>query len=174
MLRPYITTDQISYPTQVTGTLLADGRGKQNRPLGVHTRACERLANRDERGEAARIVGDAGSLEPQSAARDRDIEFRTEDRIEVGAEHNAVVSRFPFPAPATYVADSVNRDVVQASVTEHLRHTPAACGLRTGGCRDRRQRGLAGERHLVGTLDMRACGADPVVREKCGNHAAKL
>src|SRR2546430_11104673 len=58
--------------------------------------------------------------------------------IEVGAEHNAVVSRFPFPAPATYVADSVNRDVVQASLTEHLRHTPAACGLRTGRSEERR------------------------------------
>ena len=161
-------------PTEIAATLLAHGRHKQDRLPGFYPRSYECLADRDERGEAACIVGDAGSLEPQSAARDRDIEFWTEDRIEVGAEHNAVVSRFPFPAPATYVADSVNRDVVQASVTEHLRHTPAACGLRTGGCRDRRQRGLAGERHLVGTLDMRACCADLVVREKCGNHAAKL
>src|SRR5947208_6402825 len=161
-------------PTEIAATLLADGRDKQNRPLGVHTRARERLANRDERGEAACVVGDAGSLEPQSAARDRDIEFWTEDRIQVGAEPNAVVSRFPFPAPATYVADSVNRDVVQASVTEHLRHTPAACGLRTGACRDRRQRRLAGEGPLVGRPGVRRCRADPGVREKGGNDAAEL
>src|SRR5438094_1321250 len=161
-------------PTEIAATLLAHGRHKQDRLPGFYPRSYECLADRDERGEAACIVGDAGSLGAQSAARDRDIEFWTGDCIEVGAEHDAVVSRVPLPAPATYVADSVNRDVVQASVTEHLRHTTAACGLRTGGCRDRRQRGLAGERHLVGTLDVRACGADPVVREKCGNHAAKL
>src|SRR5438046_6323930 len=164
----------IPAPTEIAVPLLAHGLHKQDRLLGFYPRSYECLADGDERGEAACIVGDAGSLEPQSAARDRDIEFWTEDCVEVGAEHNAVVSRFPFPAPATYVADSVNRDVVQASVTEHLRHTPAACGLRTGGCRDRRQRGLAGARHLVGPLDVRACGEDPVVREKCGNHAGKI
>src|SRR5947208_1514821 len=161
-------------PTEIAATLLAHGRHKQDRLPGFYPRSYECLADRDERGEAACIVGDAGSLEAQSAARDRDIEFWTEDCIEVGADHNAVVSRFPFPAPATYVADSVNRDVVQASVTEHLRHTPAACGLRTGACRDRRQRRLAGEGPLVGRPGVRRCRADPGVREKGGNDAAEL
>src|SRR5439155_11689838 len=60
-------------PTEIAATLLAHGRHKQDRLPGFYPRSYECLADRDERGEAACIVGDAGSLEAQSAARDRDI-----------------------------------------------------------------------------------------------------
>ncbi len=90
MLRPSIT-HQISDTTQVTGTLFPHGRGKQHRSPGVHPRLDERLADRDERGETARVVGDAWALESGPAAGDGNIEFGTEHGIEVRGEHDGSV-----------------------------------------------------------------------------------
>ena len=84
MLRPYITTDQISNPPQITGTLFAHRRGEQHWPPRLHARPHERLANRHERRQAAGVVGDPRALEPGPAPRDRHIELGTEDGVQMG------------------------------------------------------------------------------------------
>ncbi len=70
---------QMSHTTQIAGSLLADGRGKQDRPPGRDPRAYECLGDGDERCEAAGIVGDAGPFQPHATARHR--------HVEIGAEH---------------------------------------------------------------------------------------
>src|SRR6266567_6032269 len=101
MLRPYITTDQISYPTQVTGTLLADGRGEQNRTLGVYARVRERLANRHQRRQPARVVRDPGPFQPWPVPRHRDVQLGPKHGVEVGAQDNTGTGP---PAPAAPAA----------------------------------------------------------------------
>src|SRR6266705_5629126 len=113
-------------PTEIAATLLAHGGGEQDRSPRFNPRLDERLTNRDERSQTARVVGDAGTLESRAVARHGNIELGSENRIEMRADHNAIVSRFPFPAPATHVADSVDRDLVQSGITEHFRHPRAA------------------------------------------------
>src|SRR6266516_6185463 len=98
MLRPYITTDQISYPTQVTGSFLADGRGEQNRTLGVYARVRERLADRHQRRQPARVVRDPGPFEPWPVPRHRDVKLGPKHGVEVGAQDNTGTG--PPVAPA--------------------------------------------------------------------------
>jgi len=64
-------------------TFLAHGRGKQDRPPGLHARPDERLADRDESREAACIVGDARTLESWAPARHGNIQFRTEHGVQM-------------------------------------------------------------------------------------------
>src|SRR2546425_383994 len=97
--------------------------------------------------------------ESRAVARHGNIELRSENRIEMRAEHNAIVSRLPFAAPATHVADSIDRDLVQPGLTEHFRHPRAARPFRPGWGGNRGQRSLAAERRFVGALDVRARGA---------------
>jgi hypothetical protein len=92
----------------------------------------------------------------------------------VGGEHDAIVSRFPFPAPATHVADSVNRDLVQPGLTEHFCHPRAARPFRPGWRGNRGQRSLAAERRFVGVLDVRARGAHALVQKDGVDHVSKL
>src|SRR5205814_1605809 len=68
--------------------------------------------------------------------------------------------------PPGHVADLVDRDVVQADGAEQLGHVRGAVALGAGRRRNRTQRGLARERDFVGTLEVRARGADAVVREQ--------
>ena len=148
-------------PTEIAATFLANGRGEQDRSPRFNPRLDERLANRDERSQTARVVRDAGTLEPRPAPRHRHIQFGTEHGIEMCAENHAPRSPLPAPptTPATHVADSVDRDLVQSGITEHLRHPRAARSFRPGWGGNRGQRSLAAERRFVGALDVRARGA---------------
>src|SRR5713101_4403026 len=101
------SVQQVSYAAQIARAFLAHRRGEQDRSPRFNPRPDERLADRDECSQTARVVGDAGTLESRAVARHGNIELGSENRIEMRAEHNPIVSRFPFAAPATHVADSV-------------------------------------------------------------------
>ncbi len=73
--------EQVPHAAEVTRPFLAHGRGKQHRPPGINARPDERPADRDERGETARVVGDARALEPGPAARHGHVQFRTEHGV---------------------------------------------------------------------------------------------
>src|SRR5438034_273967 len=70
------------------------------------------------------------------------------------------------PEPPPHVPDLVDEDVAQAHFPEQLRCASGTLRLGTGGSRDRRQRGLAGEGHLVGALDVMARGAHALVSQQ--------
>lgn len=166
--------EQMADPTEITGSLLTHGRRKKDRSARFDARPDQRLADRDERSQTARVVGDARTLESRAAARHGNIELGSKDRIEMRAEHNAIVSRFPFPAPAAHVADSVNRDLVQPGLTEHMRHPRAARSFRSGRRGNCGQRSLAAECRFVGVLDVRARGAHAFVQKDGVDHVSKL
>src|SRR5882762_4959364 len=75
--------EQMPHAAEVTRPFLAHGRGKQDRPPGLHARPDERLADRDESREAACIVGDARTLESWAPARHGNIQFRTEHGVQM-------------------------------------------------------------------------------------------
>src|SRR5438309_4593952 len=77
--------------TEIAAPLLAHGRGEQHRPPRFHARTDETLADRDERREAACIVGDARALESRAAPGDGNIELGSKHRIEVRGEHDRSV-----------------------------------------------------------------------------------
>ncbi len=65
-----------------------------------------------------------------------------------------------------HVPRVIDRDVGQPDLAEQLRHARGAPAFGAGGRRDGGKRGLAGERHLVGTLDVMARRANALVREQ--------
>jgi hypothetical protein len=73
--------EQVSDATKIAGTLLTHGRGQQERSPHLHLRPDEGLADRDECGKAARVVGNAGALESWAAARYRHVQLWTEHGI---------------------------------------------------------------------------------------------
>ena len=168
------------HPTEIAGTLLTHGRGKQDRARRGHASAGECFPERHQRREAARIVGDARSFETWPAPRHGDVQLGPKDGVEVGRkDHARVVEgrsllRPSVDVPSPHVSHFIHVHVLQSDFAEHFRHARAACCLRTRGCRDGRQRCLAGERRLVRALDVRSGGADPLIGEKRGNHGAKL
>jgi hypothetical protein len=91
MLRPYITVDQISDPTQITGTLLPHRGGKQHRSLRRYAGADQGLTDRHERGQATRVVGDSRALEARAAPCDGHIEIGFKYGVQMGAQHYAPV-----------------------------------------------------------------------------------
>src|SRR5436309_15539715 len=97
-------------PTEIAATLLAYGRGEQDRSPRFNLRPDERLADRDECSQTARVIGDAGTLESRAVARHGNIELRSENRIEMRPEHNRIVSRLPVAAPAIAARHSQHAD----------------------------------------------------------------
>jgi hypothetical protein len=65
-----------------------------------------------------------------------------------------------------HVARVIDRDVGQADLAEQLRQARGTPAFRAGGRGDGGERGLAGERHLIGTLDVMARRANALVREQ--------
>src|SRR6266566_4752511 len=78
-------------PTEIAATLLAYGRGKQDRSPRFHPRLDERRADRDERSQTARVVGDAGTLESRAVARHGHVQFRTENGVQMRRQDDARV-----------------------------------------------------------------------------------
>ncbi len=77
--------------------------------------------------------------------------------------------RGPFPVPAeppVHVARVIDGDVGQADLAEQLRHVRGAPAFRAGGRGDGREHRLAGERPLIGALDVMARRANALVREQ--------
>src|SRR5438132_1189204 len=73
----------------------------------------------------------------------------------------------PFPgSPPGDVPNFVDRDVLQADGAEQLGHARRAVTLGSRRGRDRAQRRLARQRHLVGALDVMARGADALMPEQ--------
>src|SRR5205809_775906 len=60
--------------TEIAATLFPHGRGKQHRSPGFHPRPDERLADRDECGETARVV--AAAWRPSVASSERSMYAR--------------------------------------------------------------------------------------------------
>jgi len=58
----------VPHAEQITGAFFSHCRGEQDWSLGFHPRSNERFADRDERSQTARVVGDARPLEPRTAA----------------------------------------------------------------------------------------------------------
>src|SRR5207302_9645039 len=110
-------------PTEIAAPLLAHRRGEQDRSPRFHPRPDERSADRDERSQAACVVGDAGTLEPRPAPRHGNIEFRTKNGVQMRAQDNASVmwgrdTSCPY-RPTTHVSYIVDRDVFQTNVPQH-------------------------------------------------------
>ena len=61
---------QVPNAAQISGAFLADRRGEQHGAVRRDTRAHHGFTQGDKGGEAARVVGDPGSLESSAAARD--------------------------------------------------------------------------------------------------------
>src|SRR2546425_2240842 len=102
-------------PTEIAGTLLAHGGGEQDRSPRFHPRLDERLADRDERSQTARVVGDAGALEPRAATRHGNIQFRTKYRVQMRGYHDAsVAGHISIPSP--HVPHVVHAHVLQSHV----------------------------------------------------------
>src|SRR6266550_8855136 len=78
-------------PTEIAATLLAHRGGEQYRSPRFNPRLDERFADRNERREAACIVGDAGTLESRTVARHGNIQFRTKHSVQVGRQDDARV-----------------------------------------------------------------------------------
>jgi hypothetical protein len=163
MLRPYITVDQISYPTQITGALLPHRRCKQHRSLRRYAGADQGLTDRHERGQATRVVGDSRALEARAAPCHRNVEIGAEHGIEVGRENDATDGTAIDCIPSTDVSNLIHTNIGQSDVPKQLRDVRAArrFGPRRRG--DRGQRGLTGERRFIGALDMRARRTDSIV-----------
>src|SRR6266566_2559106 len=171
-------------PTEIAATLLAYGRGKQDRSPRFHPRLDERRADRDERSQTARVVGDAGTLESRAVARHRHIQFGTEHGIEVRGEHDGSVvwgrsMLRPYVAsivsiPPAHIPDLVNLHIRQSSLAQHFRHPRAARPFRPGWRGNRGERSLAAERRFVGALDVRARGAHALIEEDGVDHVSKL
>ena len=146
-------------PAPSSPTVAANNTGRR-----VWTRAA--VPDRDEGGQASRIVGNAGTFQARSAPRDRNVELRPEHRVQMRAQHDTVGFRVPLSVPGTYVAHIIYGDVMQPRVNKHFRDAPAARRLRSGRRRDRGQRRLSRERGFIAALDVRARGADAIVYEE--------
>ncbi len=83
--------EQVPYAAQIARAFFTDRRGEQHRPPRFHARTDERLADRDERREATGIVGDPWALEPRAAPRDGNIQFRTENGVQMRRQDDARV-----------------------------------------------------------------------------------
>src|SRR5258705_4647568 len=83
--------EQMPHAAEVPRSFLTHGRGQQDRSPGVYPRSNERFADRDERGETARIIGDAWALQPGPAARHGHVQFRTEHGVQMGGYDDASV-----------------------------------------------------------------------------------
>lgn len=174
MLRPYLATQQMTNPAQIPGSFLTDCGREQHRSLCLDARLHDGLTEGDEGREAARVVGDAGSFEARTLARDGDVELRPEHGVEMGTHHQTRVSRVPFPEPRLDVPDFIDRDTVQAGIREErrdLRPTRAFVARRRGY---RRQLGLALERGVIRALDVGARRADAGMGKQGIDHARKL
>jgi len=123
--------------------------------------------HRDERGQAARVVRNAGALEPLAAPLHRDVHLGPEHGVEMCGQHDrggglvTILSK-----PSVHVTGVVDRYVGQADLAEQFRHARGAPAFRARGRRDGGERCLAGERHLVGALDVMARRAYALVREQ--------
>jgi len=74
---------------------------------------------------------------------------------------------FPvLPEPSVHIPCVIDCHVGQPDLAEQLRHVRGAPAFRAGGRRDGGEHRLAGERHLVGALDMMARRANALVREQ--------
>src|SRR5438045_2318348 len=172
MLRPYTvpTVEEVFHAPQIPRAFLADRGGEQHRPSRAYARDDHGFSHGDERGQAARVVTDARTLEPLAPPLDGDVHFGPEHRVEVGRQYDGgpavPLPASPFPGgPPVHVSDLVDRDVVQADGAEQLGHVGGAVALGARRRRNRTQRRLARERDFVGTLEVRARGADAGVRE---------
>src|SRR5690348_7718230 len=116
-------------PTEITGTLLTHGCGKQDRAHRGHASAGECFPERHQRREAARIVGDARSFETWPAARHGDVQLGTKDGIEVGAQDHTITAGCLLTMPCPDVADVIDLHVREADLVKELGHALAACCL---------------------------------------------
>ena len=90
-MRARETIQQVSHAPQVARAFFSHRRGEQDRSLGFHPRPDECLADRDERSQAARVVGDAGSLEPRPVTGDGHIELGSEHGVQMRRDHDGSV-----------------------------------------------------------------------------------
>src|SRR5437867_767475 len=171
MLRPYIVLaiQQVFHPPQIPRSFFSDRRREQYGPRHRHACRDHRLRHRDQRGEAARVVRNARALEPLAAPLHRDVHLGPEDRVEMRRQYDRrglFAIRLQPPVDITRVID---HDVVQADRAEQLRHVRGAPAFRARGRGNGGQCRLAGERPLIGALDVMARRANAIVREQAGN-----
>ena len=166
--------EQMPHAAQISRAFFTHGGREQHRSPGFDPSLGQRFTYGNQRCEASRVIRDTGPLEPRASARNRNVEFRTEHRIEVSGQDDTVASYFPYPVPRPHVTDLIDRDIVQAGIGEHLRHAGPACPLGAGGGGNRRQRRLARQCRFVGALDVGPRGADAIVGEQGVDHGAKV
>src|SRR5438552_217690 len=168
MLRPYtmLPVQQVFHPPQIPRSFFSDRGREQNGPRHRHACRDHRLRHRDQRGEAARVVRNARALEPLAAPLHRDVHLGPEDRVEMRRQYDR---RGPFavlPQPPVDITRVIDHDVAQADRAEQLRHVRGAPAFRARGRGNGGERRLAGERPLIGALDVMARRANAIVREQ--------
>src|SRR5438552_7792341 len=109
MLRPYTvpTVKEVFHAPQIPRSFFADGGGEQHRPSRAYARDDHCFSHGDERGQAARVVADARTLEPLATPLDGDVHFGSEHGIEVRREDDRRVGPSITARPAVHVADLV-------------------------------------------------------------------
>src|SRR5213075_2706806 len=98
------------HAAEIARSLFPYRRGKQHGPPRVDASGGQRFPDRDEGGQASRIVGNAGTFQAWSAPRDRNVELRPEHRVQMRAQHDTVGFRVPLSVPGTYVAHIIYGD----------------------------------------------------------------
>src|SRR5216117_2739007 len=171
MLRPYtmLPVQQVFHPPQIPRSFFSDRRREQNGPRHRHACRDHRLRHRDQRGEAARVVRNAGALEPLAAPLHRDVHLGPEDRVEMGRQYDRRGLFAVLPQPPVDITRVIDHDVAQADRAEQLRHVRGAPAFGARGRGNGGERRLAGERPLIGALDVMARRANALVREQAGN-----
>ena len=160
-------------PPEIAATFLAHRRGEQDRSSRFHARPDQRLADCDERSQAARVVGNAGALEPRPATRHRNVEFRTKNGVQMCGYHDTTIAG-TGSIPSPDIPDIIDGHVFQPCLAQHFRDAPAARPFRPCWRGNRGQRSLPAERGFIGALDERPRCTDSIVAEESLDHVSKL
>ena len=127
---------------QVARALLADRGHKGDRPVEPHAGGTNRVRQRQEPGQAPRVVTDAGPFEPSAPAGHTHVDLPPEDGVEMRGERHA--ARPPVALPRLHVSRIVDEDV-EPDPAEEIGHALGTPLLVSCGRGDRRQLRLPGQ-----------------------------
>jgi hypothetical protein len=102
--RPLERGEEVARAAQVAHPFLAGRRGEADRAARAQRRARERLGHREHRGQAARVVADAGPDEAWPVVLHAQVGLRREDRVEVRGDDDCRGVRRCARAPRAHVA----------------------------------------------------------------------
>ena len=112
--------EEILHAAQIAEAFFADRADKRDRARRLDLRLVHRAHDREQHGETAAVVADAGTAQDVAFALDLDVGAFGKHGVEVRGEHEARPRLRAGPI-AEHVAFLVDAHVLQAELAEHLR-----------------------------------------------------